>query len=250
MAVVGLEIVEPEHDTPFVGNGSATFIGGITALPEELDTVPLYYRWYSSLFPADKDRYSINGAALTDPADPFPTTLGLGTHVITLAAVDRAGETDADLEAIQHGGVTGGSDGDTQCLVHVFIANLIAPLNEADLSRALSVLEAAAPSSWGQATDTAGLYELNDLYHEVNRLRYRWEFVPVGPPAGRATIDFIPDIDEYTFDPDTDPITPRIRYAGALPAALDAAYTLNLHVEDIEGALGGDQASISVTLKL
>ena len=190
----------------------------------------------------------MNVAALTDPADPFPTTLGLGTHVITFAAVDQAGETDADLAAIQHGGVTGGSDGDIQCLVHVFIANLIAPLNGAALSRALSVLEAAAPSSWGQATDTAGLYELNDLYHEINRLRYRWEFVPVGPPAGRATIDFIPDDDEYIFDPDTDPTTPRIRYAGALPAALNAAYTLNLHVEDIEGALGGDQASISVTL--
>ena len=71
----------------------------------------------------------MNAAALTDPADPFPTTLELGTHVITFAAVDRAGETDADLEAIQHGGVTGGSDGDTQCLVHVFIANLIAFAN-------------------------------------------------------------------------------------------------------------------------
>lgn len=148
MAVVELEIVEPKNNTPFIGDGSVVFTGGIKPLPEELNNVQLYYRWYSSLFPADKDRYSMNVAALTDPGESFFTTLGVGTHAITFAVVDRAGETDADLETVQHGGVTGGSDGDAQCLVHVFIADLIEPVNEAELSRALSILEAAAPISW------------------------------------------------------------------------------------------------------
>ena len=248
MAVVELEIVAPKNNTPFTGDGSAVFTGAIKALPEELNNVQLYYRWYSSLFPADKDRYSMNAAALTDPGESFFTTLGVGTHAITFAVVDQAGETDSDLEAVQHGGVTGGSDGDAQCLVHVFIADLIEPANGAELSRALSILEAAAPISWGKESDTTSIYELNDLYHEANRLRYRWEFVPVGLPTGRTTVDFIPDPDQYTFDPKTDPLKPRIRYTGPLPTALDADYTLNLHVEDMDGELGGDRASIDVTV--
>jgi hypothetical protein len=247
MSVVGIQIVEPEHEAAFIAGGSVTLRGSITDKPAELKNVSLYYRWYSSLYAAEKDHYAIDDNVQSHPGTPFSPTLGLGSHVITLAASDRPLETDADLEAIQHGGMTGGSEGDAPCVIHVFIANLIAPLNAAVISRAFSILEAEAPGLWGKPVTPSG-YEPNDDYHALNRLQYRWEFVPTGPPGGRATIDFIPDFEQYIFDPDTDPTTPRIRYAGALPAALTAAYTLNLHVEDIDGALGGDQTGVSVTV--
>jgi hypothetical protein len=246
MAVVGIQIVEPEHDAAFIGSGSVTLRGSITDKPAELKNVALYYRWYSSLYVAEKDHYAIDDNVQSHPGTSFSPTLGLGSQAITLAATDRPFETDADLEAVQHGGMTGGSEGDAPCVIHVFIANLIELLDGDTLNRASSTLQAEAPGLWGKEADTPSGFELNDDYHALNRLQYRWEFVPTGPPAGRATIDFIPDIEQYMFDPITDQTTPRIRYEGALPAALTAAYTLNLHVEDIDGILGGDQTGVNV----
>lgn len=245
MSVVELEITQPAHDTPFFGNSSITFRGATTDLPQELAGVPLYFRWYSSLFPAEKDRYSINLTAFSNPDDPLVWTPGPGTHVITFAVTDQPGETDADLEAVQHGGVTGGSDGDSQCIVHVFKADMVAPVGSPALDKASSILEAEAPALWGKPTDTEGVYELNSDYHDLNRLQYRWEFVPSGSLAGRNTINFIPAPEQYTFippeDPDLEPTV--IHYEGALPADLDGQYTLFLHVEDKDGVLGGDRTN-------
>jgi hypothetical protein len=250
MSAVELQIVTPAHDTAIVGSPPVTFKGAITPLPEELAGVTLYYRWYSSLFPADKDRYSIHPIALTNPGDPLVWTPGLGTHVISFAATDRPGETEADLDAVQHGGVTGGSEGDGQCLIHVFRANLVAPTDGAALNQAHSTLEAEAPALWGRPTDTEGVYEPNPDYHDLNRLLYRWEFVPLGAPVNRNTVNFIPALEQLTFDPEPNaslgPIV--IRYQGALPAELNGQYTLTLHVEDKNGILGGDQTSLTVNV--
>jgi len=250
MSAVELQIAEPVHDTPIIGRSPVTFKGAITRLPEELAGVTLYYRWYSSLFPAEKDRYSINPTALTDPGAPFVWTPGLGTHVISFAATDRPGETGADLEAVQHGGVAGGSQGDGRCLIHVFRANLVSPVDGAALDRTNSTLEAEAPAQWGKATDTPGVYEPNSDYHDLNRLHYRWEFAPIGAPPDRSTVSFSPSLEQLTFDPEPD--TPSgpivVRYQGALPSQLAGQYRLTLHVKDRDGILGGDQTRITVTV--
>jgi hypothetical protein len=239
------------HDTGFTGAAAVTFRGAVVELPDELSGVPLFYRWYSSLFPAERDRYSINVAPLTEPTTPFDPSLALGTHVITLAASDQLGETPADQNATLHGGATGGSEGDGRCIIHVFKANLVTPANGAVISRANATLEAVAPSKWGSRLNPGDPFQPNPEYHKHNRLQYRWRFEPIGAPAGRPIVDFIPSLAQLVFDPQHTPGPPVVlRYAGPLPAALAGAYTLTLHVEDNQpgGALGGDQVSISVTI--
>lgn len=248
MAVVEMTIIEPAHDKPFLGAGDATFRGAVTTPAAELDGLVLYYRWYSSLFPAVKGRYSMNPAAMNDPADPYEAVLGPGSQVITLAAFDRPGETDADLDAVAHGGMTGGSDGDGKCVVHVFIAEIISPPDGAVLSRSGSILEARAPSLWGKLDGQTGLFVKNDDYHALNRLRYRWEFRPVGPPSGRRAASLTPAPEDVAFIPDADPLLTRIQYSGRLPSGLNGAYRLVLHVEDMQETLGEDTASIRVTV--
>jgi hypothetical protein len=248
MAVVEMQIIEPVHDAPFFGTGEVSFRGTVTTPAEELDGLVLYYRWYSSLFPAQKERYSMNPEAVADPADPYDDVLGMGTQAITLAAFDRPEETDADLDAVGSGGMTGGSDGDTPCVVHVFIAAIILPADGALLSRSGSILEARAPALWGKLDDATGLFVKNDDYHALNRLRYRWEFRPVGPPAGRRAVSLAPSPDDVTFIPDADPLLTRIQYEASLPSGVDGAYRMVLHVEDSQEILGGDTASIRVTV--
>jgi hypothetical protein len=251
MAVVEMEITEPAHDNGFTGTGDVTFRGALTAMPAELKGVPLYYRWYSSLFPAEKGRYSMNPAPLAHPGDGWTAdldALGLGTHVISLAALDQPGETDADLEAVNHGGMTGGSDGDGACVIHVFVAVMIAPGDGDAVSRRRAVLEARAPALWGKRSDDTGHFEPNDDYHALNRLRYRWEFRPIGPPPGRRVVDVVPDVGELTFIPEKDPLLTRVQYTGRLPSRIDGRYWLILHVEDVDEALGEDTAAIEVTV--
>lgn len=250
MAVVEMKIISPRNNSAFHGTGSGISLRGeVKTLPPELVGVPLYYRWYDSFFAATKDRYSVNVSALTNPQSGYSIDLVLGSHAITLAATDVAGETDADLSAVQHGGMTGGGDGDNACVVHVFIANMTPPVSP--LSRAGSVLEAEAPFLWGQPIPETPDFELNEGYHAINRLQYRWQFQPSGGPAGRSTVDFIPANEAYLFSPPADPPPPpaMIRYSGRLPDGLDGNYTLRLHVEDVRGELGGHtSAAVAVTI--
>jgi hypothetical protein len=103
------------------------------------------------------------------------------------------------------------------CLVHVLIADPRAPLEGATLSKANSLLSAQAPSQWGN----------EDYQTSVNRLRYRWLFSPSGPPANRASANFMPPL---IFDGAGD--VPVVKYQGALPAELDLGdYALTLRVE-------------------
>lgn len=252
MVAVTLNITQPAHDSVFhEGETQIRLAGQVGPLPPELAGVSLHYRWYSSLFPAAADRYSINVAALNDPAIPFDATLGPGSQAISLAASDRAGETAADQNATQHGGVTGGAAGATACVIHILRAILVSPATAgASLSKASEVLEAVAPLHWGRQIGTTGVYEPNPEYHGLNRLRYRWRFTPT-PADGRAAAMLDPDVSALTYVPP--PAGPGgqalIRYAGPLPAALGlGGYTLTLRVEDTANSATGHEFSRPVTI--
>jgi len=256
MSAIGLSIVEPAHNAAFTGVPSVIFRGAVTQLPDEVVDVVFYFRWYSSLFSGseadiEQERFAMNsvdGVVLTDagsayiPAQP----LGVGTHVISFAATDQPDETSASQEAVQHGGVTGGSEGEGQCVIHVFKANLITPVAGAILSRANSTLEAEAPVAWGVESDGTGVYVPNADYRKLNRLQYRWRFTPVGAPPNRRPVNFVPDVEEWAFVPaETAGEVTRLRYQGPLPSTLNGGYSLTLHVEDSQGELGGDAMTVA-----
>jgi len=212
----------------------------------KLENVTLYYRWYTSINPLAKtDHYAVNETVLTDPETPFSAQLGVGSHVITFAVSDRPCQTVADMEAIQHGGVTGGSEGDARCVIHVFKANMIAPVEKSTLDKNNGTLIAESPLIWGKAKPGTNpvQFEMNPEYDKVNRLQYRWEFIPIGLSDGRKTVNFIPAGNQYIFERNTTLMA--IRYTGPLPDDLNGNYRLILHVEDQKGVLGGHQASIA-----
>jgi hypothetical protein len=219
MSALTLTIVQPSNGTVFYqGESHVRMEGRLESLPEELIGVTLHYRWYSSLFPSREDRYSINATALSDPSVPFDAPLGVGTHVISLAASDRPGETKSDQNATAHGGVAGGAD---QCVIHLLKATLVTPgTANATLNRAGDVLEAEAPTQWA-----------NPAYHDLNKIRYRWHFEPV-PQDGRKAATLEPPVQELTFVP---PGTrPLVRYDGKLPSDLGTGpYNLTLCVEEL-----------------
>jgi hypothetical protein len=252
MASVRLAIETPKDGDRFSGNASITFQGNITELPPELAGVPLYYRWFSSLFPAEEDHYSINSTALSDPTQTYnPTTDGFtpgpGTHVITLGASDQAGEDQAAQNATHHGGVTGGAAGESKCVVHVFKANSITPQSGGSLSRTEGVLEAEAPLQWGRLkSGSTDEFELNPDYHQLNRLRYRWRFETRDNVGRAGVIPFEPTLQALTFD--VKDSVPVVRYEGPLPLTQDGPYTLTLRVEDTEAASFGHEVSLSITV--
>ncbi|MBI1929547.1 hypothetical protein HYR99_35540 [Candidatus Poribacteria bacterium] len=238
MSAVQLRIVHPPDGAVFIGVTQVPLIGEVVELPDALTGVNLYYRWYSNLFPSKENRYSIHEVALTDATTPYNAPLGVGTHVITLAASDQEKETQEAQNATQHGGITGGATGDSKCIIHVYKAILKkAASNNADgqLDKRGSVLEAIAPMKWDDPD-----------YQHINRIRYRWQFEPLGLPAGRHSADLIPHVEELTFDPSG----PLVRYQGPLPEELDTGdYTLTLRVEDIEDDTIRDEDSKPVNIQ-
>jgi hypothetical protein len=258
VSAVQLTIVQPPaQETVFRGAaaGDVTLAGGISgSLPDELHGVALFYRWYSSLFPGQKDRYSLNAAGLTDPAEPFVTALKVGTHVITFAASDQNAETEQAQNETRHGGVTGGTDGSARRIIHVLIANLVKPAPAGPiptLSKADSTLEAEAPLHWGRKAAGTDVYEPNSDYHTVNRIQYRWRFTPLGAPSGRRAAELSPALPQLIFDPDP-PSGPKplVRYRGRLPDDLDTGnYTLTLRVAHINDDTLGHEQSRAVIIK-
>lgn len=223
-------------------------VGRVGELPADLAGVGLFYRWYSNLFPSQKDRYSINAAALGDPAVPFDAPLGVGTHVITLAASDQAGETESAQNATRHGGVTGGPQGEKRCVIHLFRATLVAPQPNASLNRASTTLEldAEAPLQWWRTKPgSTNAHEPDPGYREINRIRYRWRFTP-NPADGRAAADLVPSVEALVRPPGA---ASRVRYPGPLPSGLGTGnYTLTLRVEDRNDPNVGHQTSRAVVL--
>ena len=249
MSAVELTIAEPQNGAVFFeGETQVRMVGQVGELPAELVGVGLFYRWYSSLFPSQKDRYSINVNALSDPAAPFDAPLGVGSHVISLAASDQDQETESAQNATRHGGVTGGSQGEKQCVIHLFRATLVTPQPNAALNRTSTTLEldAEAPLQWWRTKPgTTDVYELNPDYHEINRISYRWLFEP-NPADGRAAADLIPSVETLTRPSGT---ASRVRYAGPLPSGLGTGnYTLTLRVEDKDDPDVGHQTSRAVIL--
>lgn len=247
MSAVELTIVQPQNGAVFFqGETQVRMVGQVGELPAELVGVSLFYRWYSSLFPSQKDRYSINANALSDPAAPFDAPLGVGSHVISLAASDQAAETESAQNATRHGGIAGGSQGEKQCVIHLFRATFVAPQPNATLNRTSATLDAEAPLQWWRTKPgTTDVYELNPDYHEINRLLYRWLFEP-NPADGRASAVLTPPVETLTRPSGT---ASRVRYAGPLPSGLGTGnYTLKLRVEDKNNPNVGHQVSQAVVL--
>ena len=250
MSAVELTIVQPQNGAVFAqGETQVRMVGQVGELPAELAGVDLYYRWYSSLFPSQKDRYSINQTALGDPAAPFDAPLGVGSHAISLAASDQDGETKDAQNATRHGGVAGGAaEGEKQCVIHLFRATLVAPQPNATLNRASTTLEldAEAPLQWWRTKSGAtDVFEINPDYREINRIRYRWRFAP-NPADGRAAADLVPSVEALIRPPGA---ASRVRYPGPLPSVLGTGnYTLTLRVEDKDDPSLGHQASRAVVL--
>ena len=176
MSAIQLTIVQPPApETVIVGAaaGAVSLAAAIAGpLPPELAGVSLFYRWYSSLFPAAKDRYSLNVVGLTDPSQAFVAPLKVGTHVITLAASDQSAETDAAQNHTRHGGVTGGSQGNSRRIIHALVANPVTPSPAGPvplLSKAGSTLEAEAPLQWGRNIGNTNNYEPNRLSRDQSR---------------------------------------------------------------------------------
>jgi hypothetical protein len=249
MSAVALTIVQPQNGAVFAqGQSQVRMVGRVGDLPAELAGVQLYYRWYSSLFPSQEDRYSIHANALEDPSVPFDAPLGLGTQAIILAASDQAAETKDAQNTSRHGGVAGGLKGKTQCLIHLFKATLVAPPPNATLNRTSTTiqLDAEAPLLWWtKKPGDADLYEIDTDYHEINRIRYRWRFTP-NPADGRAEADLVPSVEALTRPTGT---ASRVRYTGPPPSGLGTGnYTLTLRVEDKNDPNVGHQTSQAVVL--
>ena len=248
MATITLQIVNPEHDQAFAGKTpqEVQFKGELTTLPPELASVPLYFRWYSSLNSQvhvkqgdKKARYSLNADALPSADKVHTETLALGSHVIAFAASDRAGETKDDFQDIRHGAATGGHQGASRCVIHVFSANMLDL--PGSVTRADLVLRAEAPWAWG-----------NDDYHGdgYNQLQYRWTLAPAGQPTGRPVLEFKPSRIDLVFTAATNSQPPQVAFTPALPPAAVGAYTVTLSVEDKEKPVDGrrDTATAHVVL--
>lgn len=279
MAFVELAIAEPQNNHALEGVQSLDFSGEVVNMPDEVRGLTLYYRWYSSLYEPELDAddmpyyFSIEQNAQTQADDVFTWTPGIGTHSITFAVSDQPGESAEEFEAIEHSGVTGGSEeGDGQCIVHVFVATALAPKgNPASLPRTDLRLIAEAPAAWGSPipeTDPV-VYELNEDYQAYNRLSYRWELIPDDPtgdafeyprdlPEGMSFPEDL-DFNRYSyFNDDIDPVdTPNpadvfVVHFEPPPAHLNllsGGYTIVLHVEDAQpDGIGHVEDSLHVTL--
>lgn len=235
MTAVTVSIVSPADGAFFVGPTGPT-LRGSAIVPPELAGVPLYYRWYSSLFKGSTapNRFSINPAAFADPDPvvPFTPALEIGSQALTLAVTDRPGEADSEPPLVLHGGAAGGSQGGGRVIIHLLRAILLSPANAAVLSKG-APLEARVGGPF--------LWEKPD-YQAVNRLAYRLKFAPVGNPPGRASGQIGPLA--LTLDPGGT----WLNFSGSYPAVGTGSYRLTLRVEDRLSPTTGDEASITVTL--
>lgn len=248
MASLQLTILEPAHGTYLAGPGSSRLRGQLTG-----GSAGLFFKWYSTLNPlATQDHPELNaadhGSAILDWAMPGP--LGVGTHVITLAAADREGNDLTSTQAVIRAGFAGGAPAPgnaTPCVVHRLWAILNKPPAGAMVSKSSATLEARAPARWAKKVPPGtGPYVKDPDYHALNGIRYRFHFAPAGPADPAKTGSVTPGVDGLTFFIDAD--LPYVRYQGPLPGNLGTgAYTLTLFVESLDGAVS-HSVSRNVTL--
>ena len=155
----------------------------------------------------------------------------------------------ADLVRVQHGGLAGGPKGPAACVIHVLVAEIVAPAAGASLARAALQLVAKAPLLWGDLKGPAyaPTSAKNPQYDAVDRVQYRWLLAPLGAPAGRPAVDFIPA--NPLFDPkDATAGGPVLRWNGPAAASLGTgAYRITLRVQDKNNAAVGHEATRDVT---
>lgn len=255
MSVVKLKILEPPHGATIKEKRKVTLRG--EAQPGEWTA--LFYKWYSNVGsdpppPAPTQQNpdtSLNRGATA--ALTFEPTLPLGTHVITLAARDVAGETPADLGAVKHAGMTGGpATGPAPCVIHVLYAEITEPAPGAAISKS-----GAGPKF---AVRVPPVWENKEYQANVNQLRYVMRLAPEGLPAGRGEVTLEP-----AFGPHPDQTmsyllklkppfefvkdSSTMRYTGALPAALGTGnYTLRLRVERKDDPSVAHEATLRVVI--
>ena len=249
---ISLVIQQPTHEQSFVGAGTATSVGvtlrGVithTAFP---NAAGLFRTWYSSL---EGD---------VGQTDIVLRELSVGSHIITFMAKDKSDagvppEQLADLyQSVQHMGAAGGPPDPppahgNPCVIHVLIANMLAPSpGVTTLSKANPLLEAQAPLQWA----TYDQYLVPDPnYHAVNKVRYRWFFQRVSPVGPAIELDVQGGNALRLIAPSNTVVPPpRLRFIGALPAVLviGAAYNITLRVEHRDHSALGHQVTRTVTM--
>ncbi len=242
MAAIKLRIVRPTNGQRFVqppsGNLNVRFEG---QGPSEIDGIPIFFRWYSSLNTAanaNVPRYSLNVDPL-DSADALYThpALPMGSHIIAFAACDQRSE--ADIQHATVGGVTGGAketaDKIVGHVIHVLKARILAPEPNASIARGFE-FKAEAPWAWG---DTH--------YQKYNSLRYRWHFDPL--TANKPAFDFVAPT--MRFDKGTASDPPQVVFQPSFPPGrLEGDYTLILYVQFLEGMQVKDEATETRSIAL
>lgn len=237
MAAVNLRIDEPANGSNVIGAVAVRLRGTLLSSGHPV----LFYKWYSSeLAPPDTAPYDASIPVVgSNPLD-FQVKLPPGSpQVITLAAKDVAGDSAADAAKVKNAGMAGGpatSGNPAPCMVHVFIANIVAPASGATLSKANATLVAQAPWNWADAK-----------YQAINELQHRWKFAPQGAPAGRQSAEFVPAPNQLAFKYEK-PVS-KLTFKGALPAGLATGnYSLALRVENKANPAVGHEVSIPVML--
>lgn len=184
MAKIDLTILSPANGAVFKDGDLVSFVGQ-ASVPQGMQGLSLYFRWYSSLRRLVKDaqdkvsQFSVNTAALTDASAPFAATLPMGSHVITFAASDQAQE--ADIAQSRHGAAAGGVNlKGVGHVIHVLKASIVAPTDSGAMVTPATRFQAEAP--WP--------FE-DDGYQRVNKLEYTWVFDPISgglPDTGRIQL--------------------------------------------------------------
>lgn len=234
---VELRILEPAHDARIAGTAPVRLRGEVVGG----STAGLFFTWYSTLNPAatvanPELNAADHGAAKLD----WTTPLDVGTHVLTLAAADRDGSSPAAIKAVTRAGMAGGAPGPgnlTPRVVHRLLAVLRTPAADgAALSRAGATLEVRAPLRWAkQNPPGSGPWVTDAEYHAVNGIRYRFRFVPDGPPDAGRIAEIVPAASALAFFVDAG--LPYLRWQGPLPANLaNGIYLLTLFVETLDAA--------------
>lgn len=233
MASVALQIVAPVHDAYLADADPVTLRGQLASG----SAAGLFFRWYSTLHPAatasQPELNAVHGAASLS----FATALDVGSHVITLAAADQDGTSQAAIRAITRAGFTGGAPAPgnaSPCVVHRLRATLKTPASDgAALSKASATLEFRAPIRWCKEDPAgSGIFVPDPDYRAVHKLQYRFELRPDGAPDPAHTASVVVDLASTTFFIDSADHKTYARWRGALPAVLGTgAHVLTLFVE-------------------
>lgn len=256
MAFIRLNIDLPEHNQSYSGSSDVILRGGLVSLPEELRNVPLYYRWYSSLYSASADeivnnsRFSINEDALQDPQSDYPVTVGIGTQAITLAVSDIQSEVLGEQQYANHVGVTGGIEGDAPCIIHVFKAEL---KETTVITSQLIEIRVVGPALWSVWDSDENQFVFNTEYEKVNRIQYRFVLSPADANNELPTVTLRPEPNELVIDetePDVILLYRRELSEDTIPTRIaPGKYNLTLYLENKATDEVMDDASIEVNVE-